>query len=281
MSSTLDSPILTAAIEKDLAGSFTITDEHRDFYRENGYIKLKQVLSPETIQFYGDVITDQVIAHNAQQVPLEERDTYGKAFLQVMNLWRHSELVKQFVYSKKLAQIATDLMGCTGVRLYHDQALYKEPGGGHTPWHADQFYWPIDSNNTVTVWVPLQETPLELGPLAFAPKSHLVKRHRDLAISDESERLIEMTVKETIQQLVETAFDIGEVSYHAGWTFHRAGANTTQRPRRVMTVIYFDQNATLHAPQRKEHENDWNTWMPGVEIGKLIDSPINPVLYSH
>lgn len=25
-----------------------------------------------------------------------------------------------------------------GVRIYHDQALFKGPGGGHTPWHCDQ-----------------------------------------------------------------------------------------------------------------------------------------------
>lgn len=25
-----------------------------------------------------------------------------------------------------------------GVRIYHDQALFKSPGGGPTPWHCDQ-----------------------------------------------------------------------------------------------------------------------------------------------
>ena len=39
-------------------------------------------------------------------------------------------------------------MGVAGVRMYHDQALYKEPGGGITPWHVDQVYWPVSNNNT-------------------------------------------------------------------------------------------------------------------------------------
>ena len=30
------------------------------------------------------------------------------------------------------------LMGVDGVGLYHDQALVKEAGGGHTPWHCDR-----------------------------------------------------------------------------------------------------------------------------------------------
>ena len=43
-----------------------------------------------------------------------------------------------------------------GVRVYHDQALNKEPGGGYTPWHCDGYYWPVKSEKIVTAWVPLQ-----------------------------------------------------------------------------------------------------------------------------
>lgn len=43
-----------------------------------------------------------------------------------------------------------------------------ETGGGVTPWHADQYYWPLATDRSVTVWVPLQETPLPMGPLSFA-----------------------------------------------------------------------------------------------------------------
>jgi len=43
-----------------------------------------------------------------------------------------------------------------GVRIYHDQALNKEPGGGYTPWHCDGYYWPLQSDKILTAWVPLQ-----------------------------------------------------------------------------------------------------------------------------
>ena len=46
-----------------------------------------------------------------------------------------------------------------GVRIYHDQALYKEPGGGCTPWHADGYYFPLSSEKILTAWVPLQPVP--------------------------------------------------------------------------------------------------------------------------
>lgn len=79
------------------------------------------------------------------------------------NLWRSSEIAREFVFDKRLASLAAQLLGVEHVRLYHDQALYKESGGGITPWHADQFYWPLSTDKTITAWVPLQETPLERG----------------------------------------------------------------------------------------------------------------------
>lgn len=69
---------------------------------------------------------------------------------------------------KRLAQIATDLLGTIDVRLYHDQALYKERGAGFTPWHADQYYWPLASEKCCTAWILLQKTELKMGPLFFA-----------------------------------------------------------------------------------------------------------------
>ena len=65
--------------------------------------------------------------------------------------------------------------------------LYKEPGGGITPAHADQYYWPLASDRTITAWVPLQPVPVEMGPLGFYARSQSVAFGRDLGISDESE----------------------------------------------------------------------------------------------
>lgn len=149
-------------IHQLLDAPYELTSEQIAFYRSNGFIKLKNVLSPEVVEYMRTTISAEVQRLNTQHIPLEQRDTYSKAFLQIMNIWTQSEAVKDIVFSKRLAKIATDLMGVEGVRMYHDQALYKEAGGGFTPWHADQYYWPLSNDNTVTVWMPLQKTPLEI-----------------------------------------------------------------------------------------------------------------------
>ena len=270
---------LPPSIKAFLQQPYDLAGEQIEFYEQNRFIKLKQVLDNETLVFFNDAITQLVNKMNKVDTAIEERSTYGKAFLQLFNLWQENKLVKELVFSKRLARIATDLMRTTGVRIYHDQALFKEGGGGITPWHADQYYWPLETDKTITAWIPLQATPLELGPLEFSAGSHQIVDGRELEIGDESETAIQQKLRVTDFRHVIEPFNAGEISFHSGWVFHRAGANITDEMRKVMTIIYMDKDMKLKQPENKNQINDWNTWCPGTAVGEIINSPINPVLY--
>jgi ectoine hydroxylase-related dioxygenase (phytanoyl-CoA dioxygenase family) len=248
-------------------------------FRRDGFIKLKQVLTAETLAFYGQEISRLTIALNTQTRPIEQRDTYEKAFLQVMNLWESSALVREFVLGRRLGRIAAELLQVQGVRLYHDQSLYKEPGGGITPAHADQYYWPLASDRCITAWIPLQAVPREMGPLAFFAQSQSVAFGRDLGISDDSEREITEAMQACGFAIVDEPFDLGEVSFHLGWTFHRAGPNVSSKPRSVMTVIYMDSRMRLAEPSNPVQRGDWAKWCPGAMVGEQIETMKNPVIY--
>ncbi len=88
-----------------------------------------------------------------------------------MNLCRNEEGVKKFVMSKRCAKAAADLLGVKNVHLYQDEALFKEPGGGHTPRHQEQYYWHIDTIKTITMWMPLVDITIDMGMLAFVSGS--------------------------------------------------------------------------------------------------------------
>lgn len=258
---------------------YALTSDQIAHFKTDGFIRLKGVLAAGEIAKYGHEITRLTTARSTQTKPLEERSTYDKAFLQVMNLREHSALLREFVHGKRLGRIAAELLEVGGVRLYHDQSLYKEPGGGITPAHADQYYWPLASDRTVTAWIPLQPVPMEMGPLAFFAGSQREEFGRDLDISDESERLIAANLARRGFALVDEPFDLGEVSFHGGWTFHRAGANTSTRPRSVMTVIYMDSEMRLKQPTNAMQRNDWAQWCPGAVVGEVIRTQKNPLIY--
>jgi ectoine hydroxylase-related dioxygenase (phytanoyl-CoA dioxygenase family) len=267
------------SIKAALDANYSVTPAQVKYFSENGFIKIKNIFDASVIDYMNIVISKEVDRLNNQQIPLEERDTYGKAFLQIMNLWTHTSAVKDIVFSKKIAQIATGLMQTTGVRLYHDQALFKEPKGGHTPWHADQYYWPLATENTVTAWIPLQATPLNYGPLEFSAGSNRLTAGRDKQISDESQAFLEAELKNHKFEHVIEPFDVGEISFHRGWLYHRAGPNVSGNMRKVMTMIYMDKDTLLKTPENHNQQADWDAWCPGATVGEIVNTPLNPVLY--
>jgi hypothetical protein len=71
------------------------------------------------------------------------------------------------------------------------------------------------------------------------------------------------------------------VSFHAGWLFHRAGANASGYPRKVMTMIYMDEEQMITQPRNSYQEADWETWLASKPVGSKADSELNPILFSY
>ena len=254
-----------------------IKPENINEFSKNGHTLIRNVLSAEEIGAYRPVIVNAAEKHNTEKRRIEDRDTYGKAFLQIMNLWRCDEGVRQFVLSKRLAKVAADLMEVENVRIYHDQALFKEPGGGPTPWHQDQYYWPIDTNNTITMWMPLTDIDVDMGMLTFASGSFKKGAIFDFEISDESESAFDDYVqKEQFPITRAQTMKAGDATFHRGFTIHNAPGNNSDKMREIMTIIYVADGARVSPPKHQWQRNDHQKWLMGKPVGELIDSELNP-----
>jgi len=248
-------------------------------FRKNGHVMIPSVLDSTEIAAYRDVINKAAYRFNTENRSMEERDTYGKAFLQIMNLWEVDEEVRRFTLSRRFAKIAADLLGVDQVRLYHDQALYKEAGGGFTPWHQDQYYWPLSTNKTITMWMPLIDIEEDMGMLTFASGSHIEGSVKNVAISDESEAELNAYIQDKGYPLYRPkTMKAGDASWHYGWTLHAAPGNNSTVTREVMTIIYYADEATVTPPINQHQENDRNRWLDGIAPGEPAASKLNPAL---
>ena len=69
------------------------------------------------------------------------------------------------------------LSGADGVRLWHDQLLYKPVDAAGTPavvgWHTDRQYWmTCDSEEMLTAWVGFHDVDETRGSVSFLAGSH-------------------------------------------------------------------------------------------------------------
>ena len=86
--------------------------------------------------------------------------------------WPDVEAYRRIVFESGLAPAAAQLMRSRSARFFHEHVLVKEPGASErTPWHHDQPYYPIDGDQNVSMWIPLDPVPAE-SALRFVAGSH-------------------------------------------------------------------------------------------------------------
>ena len=261
-----------------LSKTYPLESNRISDFQKNGHVFLENVLPMEDLNPYREAIRAWAVDFKKNQKPMEERDTYGKAFLQMMNLWEENELIKEFSLAKRFGKIAAELLGVKNVRLYHDQALFKEPGGGLTPWHQDQYYWPMDTDKTVTMWMPLVDIEDGMGMLTFASGSQHVSLP-PIGISDESEKMIsEFVAEHKFPIVAQKTMKAGDATFHRGWTLHAAPGNETNQMREVMTLIFMDADMHVTEPKNPNQEADRQRWFQGLTPGSLAASSINPII---
>ena len=258
---------------------YPVASEQQSAYRRDGHIFLRSVALPSDIEAVRPLITGIVDNVSGQQDPQGRISDYGRMFTQVTNVWRKDDRVREFIFSKRLAKIAADLMGVKGVRLYHDQALIKEPGGKATPWHQDCYYWPLATEHTITMWMALVDIPRSMGSMSFASGSHAGASFNELPISDASQEYFERIIREQKTETPSYELKAGDATFHSGRVLHSAHANRSNRRREVITVIYYADGASVLEPDNEHRKVDLEVFLPGLRPGETAVSALNPLLY--
>ena len=158
----------------ELSTPYKLTKDHKLAFRRDGFIRLPNVLSPAAVFR----LRKELIHLLNKTFPENNK---ANRFLSLEMMWIESPIIRQYVLSPRIAKISADLLSVKSVRLYHDNALSKEPGCGRTPWHYDDHHFPLETNDVVTAWMPAQPVPQAMGPLSFAKPLNvfnLVKKYQ-------------------------------------------------------------------------------------------------------
>ena len=210
----------------------SLTQEEVNFYRENGFVRIRQVLSADEVDRYRDAALDAV-----EKIKSYHHDDILN---QRVNLWRESEAMRSLTLHPKLAHLAGQLSGVP-LRLWHDQLLIKDPGkSAATEFHQDQPYWPHKGGcSALTAWVALVDVPVERGCLSFIPGTHRIDDLPRHELSD-ARSLFRLRPELAWEPRVTLPLRAGDCTFHHGRTAHYAHPNQTGEPRIAHAVIYTD-----------------------------------------
>ena len=191
-----------------------------------------------------------------------------------MNLWEDHPEVAPLTFHPRFGQVAAELLGVPAIRLWHDQALYKQAGGRETDAHQDH---PVlaDQGDSVGHRVdPVRRLHARQRRDGIPPGSHAIglRKFVNIFFGEPEDILEDPEVADIEPVFVEVPK--GGVAFHHGLTVHLAKPNATDRDRAVHTIIYFPDGSTRGYPYPH-----FAVDRAGIEVGQPIDGEVTPIVW--
>ncbi|MFB6272048.1 MAG: phytanoyl-CoA dioxygenase family protein [Salinibacter sp.] len=238
----------TNTVDQDLfTGEYPVPDEKVEFFQENGYVAFRDVLNDREVEALRRGVGKAQAEREGASRDLAGDDEEAERILQMINLWEQYPEVRAYIQGGRVARMAQRLTGSSSVRLYHDQALVKEPGpSAPSPWHQDQPYWPSAEPGMLSCWMALDDVTVERGCMQFIPGSHKWGEFPPISFEGEGAALKEHVSEERKAQWNPQPVELeaGSCTFHHGLTFHYANANTTDHVRRALVAIFIPEGIT-------------------------------------
>jgi phytanoyl-CoA hydroxylase len=249
------------------------TAEQIRHYQDNGFVRIPNFLTPDELEVWRNTLEDAIrqrMSSSGKDMTNQagpEGDFYANVFLQVLRLADTHEGMRKLIYDVRIGRFAAMLAGIDGIRVWHDQALIKQPYGNPTAWHLDNPYWSFSSRDAISIWIALDDATLENGCLWFVPTSHKTARWDNAGIGVNMGDLFKVYPEWKKIDPVPVPAKAGDALFHNGLTAHGAGANMTNRSRRAMTCAYMPDGSTFNGTRNILPEELFKK----LKIGDVID----------
>lgn len=266
-----------------------LTEDQVRSYQQNGFVIIEDFLSSDELKEWREAVKEAVHERHGRKFPdqdiktgendgiNEDADYYGKVFDQLINLWQTNERMKKIMLDERIGQMASQLSGQDGIRIWHDQTLTKQPWANPTAWHLDTPFWSFDHREALSIWVALDDATLENGCLFFIPGSHKKTTFENPGITKNMDAVFDFYPQFKQSPSVPAIMKAGSCSFHNGLCIHGAHANMTPGLRRAMTCAYMPDGSVFNGQQNILDDE----YIARLKVGDLLnDDHQNPLIYS-
>ena len=268
--------------------NYQVNENQVNFFQKNGFIVIEDFLSASELEHWRETVMCAVGKRNGQKMPgkevkigeddgiNEDAAYFGKVFDQLLNLWQTDEGVKELMTDERIGEMAAKLAGVDGIRIWHDQALFKRPWANPTSWHLDTPFWSFSDRKALSIWVALDDATLENGCLYFIPGSSNETTFDNVGIGKNMDDIFNVYPQFSKTRPVAAPMKAGSCSFHNGLTIHGANANMTSGYRRAMTCAYMPDGNVYNGTPNILPED----YLKVLKVGDLLNNEVqNPLIY--
>jgi len=219
--------------------SSIVTDQNREDYITKGFFVLERVIPPEHLELLRNEAARRIETIHA------EMDAVGKDVLGInhrnsryfiANQYKENRRLVPMLFSDYMADICRATLG-PNAYLFHEQYVIKAAEKGmQFAWHQDSGYVGFPHREYLSCWCALDDMTVENGTVFMLPYERAgvrstVKHTTEEGTNDQ----VGYHGKDPGDPVICPA---GSIAVFSSNCFHRSGANTTSKMRRVYLAQY-------------------------------------------
>jgi len=248
-----------SSLEQVQVGAANDADPGREF-REKGYVHLPAMLCPDEVK----EVEAQLARYIDEVVPgLPEQDAFyevkgrPETLKQMHRMIDNDSWFREFLLQDHFLGLAEQLLGTPAV--YKNLEYFAKPPriGNPTPAHQDGYYFMIEPNEALTMWVALDEIDEENGCIRYVEGSHRegLRPHAKSGVLGFSQGITNFGLADEEQARPMSARP-GDLLAHHSLTIHRADANRSARPRRALGLVCYSTLARHDAERSAAYQRE-------------------------
>ncbi|KAH9630548.1 hypothetical protein HF086_018464 [Spodoptera exigua] len=234
-----------------------LTPEQKKFYKDNGYILLKNLISEEELSRVIDEYDKLFKRKNLEQM---ENSWVGKnednrksdspyTVKGVHNLQHHHAVFGKLLYNDEILDALEDVMETENIMLHHTKAHFKPPEKGASyPMHQ--------KDSMVAVFIHLDPATPENGGLLVYPGSHKLGPLEDVGKLQGNFHFVDQK-KFPIEKATPVIADRGDVVIFSYFLVHGSTPNLSDKPRRMFLAQFASADDRPIGEQRPQPGYGW------------------------
>eukprot|EP00933_Yihiella_yeosuensis_P031062 TRINITY_DN24608_c0_g1_i1.p1 TRINITY_DN24608_c0_g1~~TRINITY_DN24608_c0_g1_i1.p1 ORF type:complete len:334 (-),score=61.57 TRINITY_DN24608_c0_g1_i1:256-1257(-) len=238
-----------------------LEEQDKRKFQNDGFLAKESVISVELAQKLREHFNDLFAGKFPTGIYPDEwhwREGISKPdkFREIVNAWKSSPLVAKVALDPKIAEFASKLMDWQeGARIGQEDVLWKPPRASGVGYHRDSAYISENfvprENNSVTVWIALDDADAETGVVEYAVGSHKWSTAKETATSSSFHGSADelASVKAAADdagaklEICKLTVPCGGAVFHHQDAWHGSGENLSAvRPRRALGVHLLRRN---------------------------------------
>jgi ectoine hydroxylase-related dioxygenase (phytanoyl-CoA dioxygenase family) len=245
-----------------MQSNFRISEEQKKKYQEDGFFILENVIQEDELEKIRSECDDLIRQQDKEMEELKV-DTLGLSRKNsryfVFLAYKERPHLGNFIFSDKMAEICKATIG-DDAYLFWEQFVVKgtDKKGAEFTWHQDSGYVDHEHRPYVNAWIPLDDVNEENGTIYLLPYS----------LAGTSEKIEHKPIEGTKdregyfgqEKGIPANIKAGSIVIFSSTTFHRSGANNTDKMRRAYAIqfspeVIYESDGTLKGLDEKFLQN--------------------------